>query len=158
MHTAPRQFQPTLPARGATYPWTELSDSEIISTHAPRTGSDTYIYSRWKRAIISTHAPRTGSDSSFLRYINNILQFQPTLPARGATPRSGSAIERAIFQPTLPARGATTRINDLSKGGDISTHAPRTGSDIIPCGIQSASGRFQPTLPARGATIVRRVL
>ena len=34
----------------------------------------------------------------------------------------------------------------------ISTHAPRTGSDILDQLYQGEAGRFQPTLPARGAT------
>ena len=33
------------------------------------------------------------------------------------------------FQPTLPARGATDFAATHSRQGDISTHAPRTGSD-----------------------------
>ena len=34
-------FQPTLPARGATRYWVQLPEiPEVISTHAPRTGSD----------------------------------------------------------------------------------------------------------------------
>ena len=57
--------------------------------------------------------------------------FQPTLPARGATPFQwpGSA-QASTFQPTLPARGATQA--NLRFPVDvimISTHAPRTGSD-----------------------------
>ena len=82
-------------------------------------------------AVISTHAPRTGSDKKFLRRWKRQRKiFQPTLPARGATtvshrlyqcrphfnPRSphgerqGTIQERLNtieFQPTLPARGAT---------------------------------------------------
>ena len=34
-------FQPTLPARGATVPIPLDMADDIISTHAPRTGSDT---------------------------------------------------------------------------------------------------------------------
>ena len=34
----------------------------------------------------------------------------------------------------------------------ISTHAPRTGSDRKDMPSKSTTGRFQPTLPARGAT------
>ena len=34
---------------------------------------------------ISTHAPRTGSDSIKLVSQHHIVRFQPTLPARGAT-------------------------------------------------------------------------
>ena len=34
----------------------------------------------------------------------------------------------------------------------ISTHAPRTGSDVAAAAVLLAHIRFQPTLPARGAT------
>ena len=37
---------------------------------------------------------------------------------------------RARFQPTLPARGATILVNEIVERFPISTHAPRTGSDI----------------------------
>ena len=196
-HHAPA-FQPTLPARGATLFVPALHPPAVISTHAPRTGSDpcgvggvfpgdvfqptlpargaTWVeIHRWLYAIdfnprsphgerpapitvfdihytISTHAPRTGSDA--ICYpddtgtdnfnprsphgerpcgVGGVFPgdvFQPTLPARGATCTVG-AIRRSplVFQPTLPARGATSR--DALNGApvEISTHAPRTGSD-----------------------------
>ena len=100
-----------------------------ISTHAPRTGSDTSHRFGLVRRIISTHAPRTGSDRLYL-WQEMTAGFQPTLPARGATNirRCGAAIKF------------------------ISTHAPRTGSDVGVIGVPCASIVFQPTLPARGAT------
>ena len=82
-----------------------------------------------------------------------ISQFQPTLPARGATRKLSTSLRSCTFQPTLPARGATfslrkfpfpaTHFNPRSPHGErpaaeawnqlmeaISTHAPRTGSDL----------------------------
>ena len=55
--------------------------------------------------------------------------FQPTLPARGATHIASAILQGRAFQPTLPARGATAPPNPQRSGEDISTHAPRTGSD-----------------------------
>ena len=92
-----------------------------ISTHAPRTGSDTATMYNFDPSIfISTHAPRTGSDYVDVIYTYTADQFQPTLPARGATQMQRASItifsdfnprspcgERGLFQPTLPARGAT---------------------------------------------------
>ena len=43
-------------------------------------------------------------------YCGEIVVFQSTLPARGATSWRKSAVGRAAFQSTLPARGATTRL------------------------------------------------
>ena len=59
-------------------------------------------------AQISTHAPRTGSDKLRGNVTTNLKQFQPTLPARGAT---------IVDLARTPWEG-------------ISTHAPRTGSDL----------------------------
>ena len=57
-------FQPTLPVRGATY---------IYDCRRPR-------------IMISTHAPRAGSDIITQYIITTEQKFQPTLPVRGATP------------------------------------------------------------------------
>ena len=35
----------------------------------------------------------------------------------------------SLFQPTLPVRGATDQLDSAFNGPDISTHAPRAGSD-----------------------------
>ena len=124
-----------------------------ISTHAPRTGSD-LLQSRQTGAAgtISTHAPRTGSDGKAGGRGRPKKTFQPTLPARGATYIRNDFTARDAFQPTLPARGATVVRLALSQWLAISTHAPRTGSDLLPrVRLGQASG-FQPTLPARGAT------
>ena len=83
--------------------------------------------------IISTHAPRTGSDVPAFGHICDSAVFQPTLPARGATfPPLDEVKGLLVFQPTLPARGATRARAALDAGHQISTHAPRTGSDAVP--------------------------
>ncbi len=80
---------------------------------------------------ISTHAPRTGSDVQSKRTRHFASTFQPTLPARGATPRRSAKVKKA---------------------NSISTHAPRTGSDRDSVFDLPSYIAFQPTLPARGAT------
>ena len=147
-------FQPTLPARGATVLLLCCCGLRRgISTHAPRTGSDIMANSSIDSSSISTHAPRTGSDCvcgicECVRHISTHAprtgsdragafvhagrgQFQPTLPARGATRNNTMNSGRRKFQPTLPARGATP-----------------------PNAECPAHERFQPTLPARGATLI----
>ena len=150
---------------------------EVISTHAPRTGSDACPASC--RCPPMDFNPR--SPHGERRFPGCILRrgkaFQPTLPARGATQNRyqvGDIIQ--IFQPTLPARGATKQAEEIAEGWNISTHAPRTGSDgrifkryprkenyfnpRSPHGERPQGNRrrvaaldlFQPTLPARGAT------
>ena len=78
-------FQPTLPARGATSPHCPNRIGSPISTHAPRTGSDSQGQAPRGNLAISTHAPRTGSDDDGKPTWQPFAQFQPTLPARGAT-------------------------------------------------------------------------
>ena len=101
-----------------------------ISIHAPRTGSDAATARNVDDGVISIHAPRTGSDVINKIRANSAVQFQSTLPARGAT-----------FLP-LPALARATHFNPRSPHGErpasppprlqpklISIHAPRTGSD-----------------------------
>ena len=102
------------------------------------------------------------------------MQFQSTLPARGATQfRKFFAVYADAFQSTLPARGATLMAFDIETTPLISIHAPRTGSDntktnqsVSPAisihaprtgsdstrPLSSRGFIFQSTLPARGAT------
>ena len=57
------QFQSTLPARGATRDGDGGDLMEVISIHAPRTGSDPFRAGFIRNSsTISIHAPRTGSD------------------------------------------------------------------------------------------------
>ena len=126
----------------------------VISTHAPREGSDSAESERHKRKNISTHAPREGSDTSSQQPADPITTFQPTLPARGATHEIEAALKDGMdFNPRSPrgerrrGRQATacgTNFNPRSPRGErqcvaaqvsrhslrqISTRAPREGSD-----------------------------
>ena len=146
-------FQPTLPVRGAT---------ESIR----RSG---------RTLCISTHAPRAGSDGPHSTKACAICDFNPRSPCGERLHRPYTAAPPiAPFQPTLPVRGATNQMPDPPPGADISTHAPRAGSDAwptrrrsrtwdfnprSPCGERrptpsptNATRIFQPTLPVRGAT------
>ena len=58
-------FQSTLPARGATEDVLVMLLNQVISIHAPRTGSDGHAApAPCERDSISIHAPRTGSDTT----------------------------------------------------------------------------------------------
>ena len=103
---------------------------QTISIHAPREGSDNVIKTTLSIGGISIHAPREGSDRGVVGVTEKRLEFQSTLPARGATPLQ----------------------NKRMCGIIISIHAPREGSDSLTL-FSTASGQlFQSTLPARGAT------
>ena len=81
------QFQPTLPVRGATKVLDQVERDDLISTHAPRAGSDVATVALVLDAelVISTHAPRAGSDENCQPLLPFTMIFQPTLPVRGAT-------------------------------------------------------------------------
>ena len=147
-------FQPTLPARGATCGLAEnrhgQDDFNPRSPHGERhDGTD----KRLMDELISTHAPRTGSDAKAAGDAIRAVTFQPTLPARGATlfirrltadvsisthaPRTGSdviatafALAPNDFNPRSP-HGERRGKSGLISAGTISTHAPRTGSDSL---------------------------
>ena len=103
------EFQPTLPARGATGGASLNFFAFVISTHAPRTGSDdAYPSDRRLPFAISTHAPRTGSDSNSGTATCVNGNFNPRSPhgeRRKRIRQTGDCLSQ--FQPTLPARGAT---------------------------------------------------
>ena len=107
-----RQFQQRIsihaPRTGSDYAIPKGAFDEVISIHAPRTGSDGTVGTnrrhsgyfnprsphgerrqRKNRADehqrISIHAPRTGSDTPLVTDKTLALEFQSTLPARGAT-------------------------------------------------------------------------
>ena len=74
--------------------------------------------------------PARGATCCRISHTSTRQPFQPTLPARGATDTTFSGVCPTSFQPTLPARGATGLCADCHQKRAISTHAPRTGSDI----------------------------
>ena len=119
-------FQPTLPARGAT------GTSEVI--RADR--------------LISTHAPRTGSDRRRPRSAEIVDRFQPTLPARGAT---RSAQEGTQDVPDISTHAPRTGSDGLFISAFtplyISTHAPRTGSDGDYMRVRFYAFHFNPRSP-----------
>ena len=103
----PGDFNPRSPHGERRQDLRDHGGAADISTHAPRTGSDLrYPAHVHDLTGISTHAPRTGSDGALWRW-REWREFQPTLPARGATTSRLSLFSALVFQPTLPARGAT---------------------------------------------------
>ena len=101
-----------------------------ISTHAPRTGSDTISLLFCACATISTHAPRTGSDAYHRLTDGREADFNPRSPHGERHPDYFDLGCFDKFQPTLPARGATKKEKPEAIQHPISTHAPRTGSDV----------------------------
>ena len=104
----------------------------IISIHAPREGSDLYIYAGEDLPEgISIHAPREGSDDDL--HPSGLGGTSISIHA----PREGS--DRLV--------GVKKKVDDY-----ISIHAPREGSDQAVPHRHRGHEAFQSTLPARGAT------
>ena len=165
------EFQPTLPARGATARQRTRRSTGGISTHAPRTGSDRcltecpagrgYFNPRSphgerrakhrapkQRRLFQPTLPARGATAFSARCTARRRRFQPTLPARGATIDALTAQRIEAFQPTLPARGAT-HLYAIGKLRlcIISTHAPRTGSDQGLSSLRQRRLYFNPRSP-----------
>ncbi len=191
------RFQPTLPVRGATPGGRCWSDVSPFQPTLPVRGATAWAPTTTRRSLISTHAPRAGSDrppagwSPSGSYFNPRSPcgerqaahaagkwpdgFQPTLPVRGATSRPYNSTRRYLyFNPRSPCGERLCRprkapscvdFNPRSPCGErpeygisaypsISYFNPRS-----PCGERRAPGarcrqrcQFQPTLPVRGAT------
>ena len=130
--------------------------NEVISIHAPRTGSDNSPRHAAVKSSnfnprsphgerqaeevkflsgksISIHAPRTGSDARQPGLRRRGEDFNPRSPHGERRVWVSSRDGAGKFQSTLPARGATTRVSTS----------------------RSTCTRFQSTLPARGATLSR---
>ena len=147
-----RVFQSTLPARGATKSIFHPVESITISIHAPRTGSDLKTIHDETGMNISIHAPRTGSDMKpVLR--TSLKDISIHAPRTGSDERAVPA-RRCVahFNPRSPHGERLFRVEEPRLHGQISIHAPRTGSDCRRDGIYRAGRQFQSTLPARGAT------
>ena len=124
------KFQPSLPARGATVKPLSTKIIVAISTLAPREGSDqAHPKSLVWSPNFNPRSPR-GERRNFVSGPAKLKIFQPSLPARGATVCGGMLASRSsAFQPSLPARGATWICFSIYRRFDISTLAPREGSD-----------------------------
>ncbi len=128
-------FQPTLPARGATKMTTGLRASTFeFQPTLPARGATRLAACRVSGSTISTHAPRTGSDTTNCIVEISTTHFNPRSP-HGE--RRGLLLVRwdiPSFQPTLPARGATIylqrRSNRLRYFNPRSPHGERRAASV----------------------------
>ena len=100
-------FQSTLPARGATDDFALRRESQMISIHAPCTGSDPHMF-----RVLPVHGV-----------------FQSTLPARGATDARAAQHEGVSISIHAPCTGSDNILFCFLRLFLISIHAPCTGSD-----------------------------
>ena len=144
-------FQLTLPVRGATSATRPYISIHNVSTHAPRAGSDRYGF-HTNRATKSFNS-RSPCGERLTRFIGATLQlmFQLTLPVRGATSFHRLVILSERFNSRSPCGERQETINEALIY-EVSTHAPRAGSDGSLRFTERALPSFQLTLPERGAT------
>ena len=100
-------FQPTLPARGATKGRKRPRKRRKFQPTLPARGATNTV--EWWEACckISTHAPRTGSDPTPGLTDAGKGHFNPRSPHGERLQRGEVRPVTGQFQPTLPARGAT---------------------------------------------------
>ena len=106
-------FNPRSPHGERLFPISAAYGAQLISIHAPRTGSDTngicgIVYD----AQFQSTLPARGATTLLENAKKELAKFQSTLPARGATLPVIIAKTPVVFQSTLPARGATARASD----------------------------------------------
>ena len=131
LHRFMYTFQSTLPARGATSRTSRKAENGHISIHAPRTGSDILCgVSPSAQCHFNPRSPH-GERLGPLLASPPPSYFNPRSPHGERLVWTKAVVDAFVeFQSTLPARGATITARALALALSISIHAPRTGSDI----------------------------
>ena len=90
-----KEFQSTLPMRGATMHFTQAVPDEDISIHTPHAGSDLLEFgSCLVNFYFNPHSPCGERPLENLKTVGAEHTFQSTLPMRGATSGHGRAVMR----------------------------------------------------------------
>ena len=142
-----RQFQSTLPARGATVREAgELGRHQHFNPRSPHGERLLGGVAETLMEEISIHAPRTGSDLRLRSRRARINHFNPRSP-HGERPTGIQPIPVwHNFNPRSP-HGERRNPGEYGESGLISIHAPRTGSDIRPHVHRQGVGDFNPRSP-----------
>ena len=105
---AQRQFQSTLPARGATTLMVvQPPAGTYFNPRSPHGERQDFFGSHVFFLLISIHAPRTGSDGRPAPERSRAGHFNPRSPHGERRIRFTTCRPSSSFQSTLPARGAT---------------------------------------------------
>ena len=172
------KFQSTLPGRERRLTVKCSTTSTHFNPHSPCGERLEAIRARYMPEIISIHTPHAGSDSparvveSPGSYFNPhspcgerplvividrlSLEFQSTLPMRGATAGTLDEWAAKVFQSTLPMRGATSRSIRCTVPRLISIHTPHAGSDLGTAYSVQARQDFNPHSPCGERHVHRR--
>ena len=79
-------------------------------------------------SYFNPHSP-CGERPAGQTILEGLVEFQSTLPLRGATSPKSFTLVSLEFQSTLPLRGATGSLVEPVVGHFISIHTPLAGSD-----------------------------
>ena len=145
-------FQLTLPEWGATRFGWDYNPCQLVSTHAPRVGSDQIRITANVYSHVSTHAPRAGSYSHRDVHPSNAPRFNSRSPSGerrsggyltisgwGFNSRSPCGERRWLFiifiyfiivSTHAPRAGSDSGSSMMPGSSVVSTHAPRVGSDV----------------------------
>ena len=121
-------FQSTLPARGATERPVRRAPAGRFQSTLPARGATALVGAQQLIEVISIHAPRTGSDTQAIGSKLLQVHFNPRSPHGEREHRYVMVSQWVEFQSTLPARGATVQRAVIIALQPISIHAPRTGA------------------------------
>ncbi len=107
--------------------------------------------------VISIHAPLTGSDGGGNTWLEKRTRFQSTLPSQGATPYMEAGLVMQMISIHAPLTGSDPPVCAIWERLLISIHAPLTGSDSG--GHNGHYGRvdFNPRSPHRERQICASV-
>ena len=146
------KFQSTPPARGATFPFSDIpTTASYFNPRPPRGGRPAADMLLLPAPAISIHAPREGGDVSPPRDCSKDAEFQSTPPARGATALSTICAPCCIFQSTPPARGATAAaFAPAMSAANFNPRPPRGGRQLVPGVHGPLLVHFNPRPPRGG--------
>ena len=144
-----------------------------ISIHTPLAGSDYWWFRAFRPSrnfnphspcgerhnphcclgrlkYFNPHSP-CGERQCFITQYVCHLQFQSTLPLRGATANASTPTAVVKFQSTLPLRGATRAALTSDDSDVISIHTPLAGSDVLDGAEFGAFGVISIHTPLAGS-------
>ena len=124
----------------------------VISTHAPRVGSDRNQNQAHRHRQISTHAPRVGSDLPAPHVPHTTVHMSTHAPRVGSDQCYLLRNTRNAISTHAPRVGSDCHCVPSFSVVGISTHAPRVGSDSR-SSTKQIRYSFQLTLPVWGATL-----
>ena len=143
---------------------------QVISIHAPRTGSDNinrrtpcrksnfnprsphgerrnHAVDAVLRGEISIHAPRTGSDSTAPTSTSLLRNFNPRSPHGERRCGRDAPTRAVVISIHAPRAGSDKDRAFLNRRIEISIHAPRTGSDLMALSTATMINNFNPRSP-----------